>query len=55
MDRFRFARLVGDPAPLVQAARVAEAIIAHDPALGATAHAALSKAVAAFSAGADRA
>ncbi|MCC7019155.1 MAG: ATP-dependent DNA helicase RecG [Ardenticatenales bacterium] len=55
VDRFRFARLVGDPAPLVEAARVAGAIIARDPALGETAHAALSKAVAAFSAGADRA
>ena len=55
VDRFRFARLVGDPAPLAQAARVAEAIIARDPALGERAHAALSKAVAAFTAGADRA
>ncbi|MEO8082741.1 MAG: ATP-dependent DNA helicase RecG [Ardenticatenales bacterium] len=55
IDRFRFARIVGDPGPLASAARVAAAVLARDPALALAEHEALRAAADAFAAGAERA
>ncbi|MFN8424121.1 MAG: helicase-related protein [Anaerolineae bacterium] len=50
VDRFRFARLVGDPGPLACAARVAAAVLERDPDLSDAAHAALRSVADAFAA-----